>query len=359
MVSSICFVGAGASVPFGVPTMAQMTQEFEQALPSTLSAPSKLYDGIKYVLRDYRIFDIEAMITVLQDIINIEDVPSRLFNHPSVHYFSTSAHRYDNMIELMVKIGSRHRDTARELLQNIKHHVGQACTPTHQVYEIYDELFRRVVNEAADFTPAASNGPPELGYTLYTTNYDQVLEDYCQSRKLAYEVGQSEDGLLDLSNHNTKLYSAGESWFQIFKLHGSVNWYQDQDNRISWLPHLAQTGSVSGSSERLAPGELLIHPANETYIFREPFYPMFHQLRSHLSTVERCYIVGYSFRDDNILGMFHDALEVNRSLGLHIVDPNAGSIVAKKFAACADRIQVEESSFSVEAVGNLISRSTG
>ena len=227
------------------------------------------------------------------------------------------------------------------------------------MYEIYDELFRRVVGGAVGFTGAAGGGPQGLGYTLYTTNYDQALEDYCESRKLAYEVGQAENGRLDLSNRNTKLYGSGEPRFQIFKLHGSVNWYQDENNRVRWLPHPAQTGSVSGTSQESAPGEPLIHPANEKYVFREPFYPMFPQLRCHLSTVERCYIVGYSFRDDNILGMFHDALDTNRSLGLHIVDPNAGSIVAQKFAAFADRIQIEESGFSVQAVENLLSRSGG
>ena len=90
MTKSIFFAGSGASVPFGVPTTAQMTQSFEAKLSKEPSSEYKLYDELKYRLRDYPIYDLEAMITIIQDIIDIQEVPKKVFSHPSVVYFSTN-----------------------------------------------------------------------------------------------------------------------------------------------------------------------------------------------------------------------------------------------------------------------------
>ena len=76
--------------------------------------------------------------------------------------------------------------------------------------------------------------------------------------------------------------------------------------------------------------ELMIYPAQQKYSFREPFYDMFHYLKRRLVEPmnRQCYVVGYSFRDDDILGLFHDALDQNQGLQVVLLDPEAETVRA-------------------------------
>jgi len=84
---------------------------------------------------------------------------------------------------------------------------------------------------------------------------------------------------------------------------------------------------------------------------------MFHHLKQSLQRSETCYVVGYSFRDEDILGLFRDAMDLNGGLRLCIVDPNADAIVRTKFYGYRDRIDKVPMKFSVEAVKDLLSKS--
>ncbi len=346
MTKSIFFAGSGASVPFGVPTTAQMTQSFEAKLSKEPSSEYKLYDELKYRLRDYPIYDLEAMITILQDIIDIQEVPKKVFSHPSVVYFSTCAHRYNGMLDMMAKFGSRHQPTACSLLQLIKAHIGAACTMTTPSFDLYDGLLR----PTGDDTPS-----DPAGCTIYTTNYDQVLESYCMDRKLDFEVGQGDDGRLDFSIRNQRLYGNGPPMVRIFKLHGSANWYTDEEGNMRWVDVQTVDGGALMTNEQVVRGRM-VYPVVEKLLYREPFYPMFHQLRTDLSTADRCYVVGYSFRDDHILDVFHDSLKMNDSLDLIIIDPDGEVIAQDKFPAFTNRINASNRSFSESTMS--ISEST-
>jgi hypothetical protein len=160
-----------------------------------------------------------------------------------------------------------------------------------------------------------------------------------------------QNGLVDIRT-NKRLIS-NDSLFHIFKLHGSTYWYIDEENRMRWLTQPAQVGSTSYLGNRIVK-ELAIYPAQEKYTFREPFYNMFHYLKDRLSTCNNCYIVGYSFRDDDILGLFIDAMDINKELVLFLLDPKAESIKKEKFLNYAERIKPVQSDFTVQSVRNLI-----
>ena len=147
-------------------------------------------------------------------------------------------------------------------------------------------------------------------YPIFTTNYDPILEAYCKSRNFLYASGELLNGRLDISSSNDKLYSMNENAFHIYKLHGSINWYVGEDGQMHWVSAPVQPGTRTFLGDKVQ-REMLIYPTQQKYTFREPFYTMFHHLKRCLASqdYDRCYIVGYSFRDDDILGMFHDSLE--------------------------------------------------
>ena len=84
---------------------------------------------------------------------------------------------------------------------------------------------------------------------------------------------------------------------------------------------------------------------------------MCHRLKERLQRCETCYVVGYSFRDDDILGLFRDAMDLNDGLRLCVIDPNADAIVRTKFYGYRERIKAIPMVFSVEAVRELLTKS--
>jgi hypothetical protein len=87
MIDSVIFIGAGASVPFGIPNMRGMVKNVEESLTSDHPSNLSLFKKIKSRLKYYKWYDIEALIAILQDIIDYDRVQSRILENPSVHYF--------------------------------------------------------------------------------------------------------------------------------------------------------------------------------------------------------------------------------------------------------------------------------
>jgi len=354
MARFVVFLGAGASDPFGIPTMTRMAEELETNLKSTYSVHLKLFNDIKYCLKNYQYFDIEAVITVLQDIIDIDKVPTMVLNQPSVHYFSTWGLSFEKMVEVNRENALRNRESAGQLLKEVKAFVAESCVIQEQPFEIYDEFFHQVMfKHGYDFRQALDGeGQKHINCVIFTTNYDQVIEAYCHARHLDYECGEAQNLELDITNSNNRLYLLDVPVFQIHKLHGSVNWYVDQTGAKRWLTEPAQPGRTTSLGDTVA-RELLIYPAFDKYTFREPFYTMFHHLKESLLSCEACYVVGYSFRDDDILGLFHDAMELNEEWLLFLLDKNANAIIEKRFEPFSKRVQPLPMEFSAQAVRNL------
>jgi len=350
----LVLLGAGASVPFGIPTMTQMAADLESRLKNQLSPHLSLYQDIKYKLRDYKSFDIEGLITVLQDIIHVGKIEHEVFNQPSVHYFSSWGLSFEKMLEINMDRARRNGPSAEELLKEVKGFIAECCSIRRASFDIYHEFFQQVMlQNDVDFWASIQNAAPphHIKCVIFTTNYDQVVEAYCRRRKLVYECGQLANELLDISHENKRLY-LGENLFHIYKLHGSINWYEDQDRTMRWLTQAAQSGKTTPMGDQITK-ELLIYPVQQKYTFREPFYSMFHKLKEELTACKSCYVVGYSFRDDDILGLFHDAMSLNEKLRVFIVDPDANEIEASKFSNFPNRIKSLPAGFSIDSVRRL------
>ena len=63
-----------------------------------------------------------------------------------------------------------------------------------------------------------------------------------------------------------------------------------------------------------------------------------------------CCVVGYSFRDEDILGLFHDAMSINSEMYLVVIDPNADNIQNEIFPEYKDKVYPISQGFSIEAI---------
>jgi len=361
----VVFIGAGASVPFGIPTMTEMVKKFEDQLTNHKLVSLQpwvvmyrsLYQDIKSRLKYYRNYDIEALITALQDIIDFERIETRVLGNPSVHHFLADGNDVPKRVESVRLFSEKNREEARALLKQVQGFVAESCNIIEKPFEIYTEFFHHVflkqtgLTSFRDFANSSSPSTKKFNFIVFTTNYDCVLEAYCYAKRFDYDCGESTQQKLEIGKENTQLYSFDREACMIHKLHGSINWYRDEDGRMCYGTQPVRVGETTSLGRRVDK-ELLIYPAYEKYTFREPFYEMFHHLKECLLRCKACYVVGYSFRDEDILGLFHDSMELNRDLRICLIDLNADTI-KKKFDNFSARVQTIAMPFSMKAARQL------
>ena len=346
-------MGAGASKTFGIPTMPEMAKKFGQRLGYP---EKKLLNLIVNKLKNYRDFDIEALITILERIGNIDRFIEEL-NNPSLHYFLDNlAYSWQNTIEYIRSQADQEKEVSENLLRNLKEFIRDVCAQEieEEKFSIFDLFLGTILDkEGVDFkVTLKKTGTKAVHYAIFTTNYDMVVERYCRSRDLLYENGEMRDRAVDISSRNMELYGMVRECFKIFKLHGSINWGEVKKGKIRARDIPVKPGERTVYGEKFKK-EMVIYPAREFYTFREPFYDMFNHLKKELVTSDRCYIVGYSFRDPDIKGIFLDAVEKNDKLKLWFIDPKVDEIVNERLSGIEDQIVKIDEEFGYEAIERL------
>jgi len=350
---AIIFLGAGASKAFGIPTTPEMAEKFGQGLDYP---KKKLFDLIAEKLKNYRNFDVEALITILERIINIDRFIEEL-NDPSLHFFLDNlAYSWQEAVQYIRSQADSQKKVAEKLLVGLKEFIRDICAQEieEEKFSIFDVFFETILKkQGIDFKiTLQSKGLKTVYHEIFTTNYDMIMERYCQSRNLLYENGEIRDRRVDISSRNTGLYGGARECFKIFKLHGSINWGEVKKGEIRARDIPVKPGEGTVYGERFTK-ETVIYPAREFYTFREPFYDMFNHLRNRLVSSDRCYIVGYSFRDPDIKGIFLDAVEKNDKLKFYFIDPNVDEIVDERLSRIEDRIVKIDKEFGYEAIERL------
>lgn len=330
--------------------MPEMAKEFGQRLKYT---EKKLFDLIVNKLKNYRDFDIEALITVLERIEKIDRFIDEL-NDPSLHFFLDNiAYSWQNTIKHTRGQADQDKKAAKSLLRSLKEFIRYVCAQDVEEgkFSILDMLFSTLLQkDGIDFkVTLQSRGRKAAYYEIFTTNYDMVVERYCRSRDLIYENGEMRDRRVDISSRNTELYGGARECFKIFKLHGSINWGEVKKGEIRARDTPVKPGERTIYGERFTK-EMVIYPAREYYTFREPFYDMFNHFRNRLMSIDRCCVVGYSFRDPDIKGIFLDAVEKNNKLKVYLIDPNVDEIVNERLSRIKDRVVKIDNELGSEAV---------
>jgi hypothetical protein len=129
---------------------------------------------------------------------------------------------------------------------------------------------------------------------LFSTNYDTLLEDALAMCGISYWDGFS-GGAIAFRNYRfgQELPNAYRS--HVIKLHGSIDWYLDNDGKVLRVR--------DGDAYPTRSGRVLIHPQATKYAAtqRDPFAAQFDIFRRTLSTADNVLAVcGYSFGDDHI-----------------------------------------------------------
>ncbi len=158
---------------------------------------------------------------------------------------------------------------------------------------------------------------------IFTTNYDLAIEK-------AYELG----GAIRLIDGFSRPFATTPRWsreeyddyatfvgreIMLFKLHGSVDWVCTPSGTIQRV-----------ESRQRDPGgmqTIIAYPSRlKKEIHEEPFRTNYDYLLACLLHAKLCVVIGFSFRDQEIVEEIRQAIELNERLELMIFDPNAEAI---------------------------------
>jgi hypothetical protein len=271
------FLGAGASMPFGKPTTA--------IFKDNLSTKYEGQESIQYLNNFLNTDTFEDIEHVLQSIKEI-----RLFlDNYGGKFFSGSQSPF-----IIENNQARPRFDKEQFLRHIKNieniikdeifeHYRWDDTQDEKLKTIFDNLFGL-------FTP-------KDGIHVFTTNYDNAIETYCDNTQ--------RHKLIDGFKHNARGrnyiwegffeppdHDAGIDVF-LHKLHGSLDWKQLQNGKI------IKTSEESKPADPRYNQNMVIYPtlSPKEEELLEPYNTIIQRFKKFMKSADMCIVIGYSFRD--------------------------------------------------------------
>lgn len=139
---------------------------------------------------------------------------------------------------------------------------------------------------------------------IFTTNYDLLIEQALEAYRVPFF-----DGFSGSNNPFFDSYSIEENilppqWTRLWKLHGSINWFQSQKSGIT------RRFTQSNETELCR----VIHPSHLKYdeSRKMPYLAMIERLKNFIKQPYSVLILcGYSFRDEHINAILSEGLHCN------------------------------------------------
>jgi len=160
---------------------------------------------------------------------------------------------------------------------------------------------------------------------LFTTNYDTCFEEaageqgiviidgFSFSRPRLYDPRFFDYDIVRRTSDESDIQTYLEGVFQLFKLHGSVNWERDSSGNIE-------------EKDATPQGACMIFPAKGKYqqSYIQPHLELMARYLSALRNPNTClFVTGFGFNDDHLAEPIISAIRTNPYLKVIISDPSA------------------------------------
>jgi hypothetical protein len=208
------------------------------------------------------------------------------------------------------------QETKGEIVSKIKKAIVQNCTLVMPDNAPHKEFLKRITARKQKYNRLK----------LFTTNYDMLFEQAANECGFTMIDGFSftfprifngNNYDYDIVIRKNSRISAQENYapkvFHLYKLHGSLDWKKHSN-----------TGQIYKCDYENNEHPVMIFPSSLKYeaSYEQPFFEMMSRFQNELRMDNTLLIViGYSFGDKHINSMIYEALELNQSLQLAIVDP--------------------------------------
>lgn len=304
----LLFLGAGASCPFGIPTMSGFLKLFDEEMRDSL-----LYKDIRKTFGED--CDLEVIMTVTEDL----SKPSHEFFRalsPQTGFFLLQNERKE--ADRYATEETKKRE-ATDLLGKLKAIVRRECieasTKDYRILEVYNDFFTFLQMELPKMTSGSAWSSAQIGRVgevfpsplkVFMTNYDTCLEVYFNRREIDFcrgIVNRSGEDVLDVDSYE----QSRTPDVRIYKLHGSVDLFQ-KGGRIRQFkaPGTGKTflGDEYGEESMRWPIEF----GGYRHVIESPYLDLFRLLRDAAKADKWWIIIGFSFRDRTICSILNDVL---------------------------------------------------
>jgi hypothetical protein len=231
---TVFFLGAGASAPFGIPTMKQMVANFNDYI-AEFGTPVEisLYQDIKEKLEGNRgdDVDLESVFTVIDGIINYREENLDLLATYLISKFYGEKQSFLFDKEIV--------EASESLKDKFQDFVKESCYISKEGFDririVYFDLFNSFAQESTvrDNRNYFSKGNQNYcSWPIFTTNYDLCLEHFW---RVVMKV-QLNTGFNFNQSRNTPVFNYNkfrENNLKLIKLHGSLSWLIEDDGTLT------------------------------------------------------------------------------------------------------------------------------
>ncbi len=225
----VYFIGAGFSKILGYPIMNEFVDKY---LTENLPTRSEL---IVEVIKKVTVStDLEVILSALEKMI---DTKYSFKLKEIIDYAQANMGKNENSsdsISSTMKIVSQEPNIINDLSETvslIKKKIFQTYKPKRKSdYSKLDYFFAPIINFNGNHTG-------KISIPIFTTNYDNVIEDYFRSKKQEINIinGFNRNNIFDIKELEVSKFN-NNIIISIFNLHGSYYFYEDQEvNSIKYL----------------------------------------------------------------------------------------------------------------------------
>ncbi len=290
------FFGAGISCKSNVPLMIPLTKKIKKEICK--GSNKNLFIAIEKVLPENS--HIEHFLSNIGDLLAIigrtNDKSIKVNNTEYTTEKLTALYN-----EIILNIAELMRYGLKEAKTETAEEVGTLQKPLVEI-DCHRRFLLKLFN-------TRSNLENRTCINFFTINYDTLLEDALVLEKKEYVDGFSGGamGFWNPDEFNEKERKPNK--FNVFKLHGSIDWYRDNDIGLTRCRY--GTKYLSNNSN------ILIYPQATKYVEvqKDPFATLFNGFRErlHISSGNILVICGYSFGDEHINSEIESAMSLSDS----------------------------------------------
>ena len=312
----ILFLGSGASATFGLPTGKMLANNVQNDLKAYSQRIEEIRNNVKT-------FGFEDNIDSILAVLDFWSNPRQTLIDKGPFIAEVTTHKINYF---KVKI----RD--KRIALRIKEYIVRKCfvndrDAISQIENIYDKFFRGLVEKyKLPLCDIVSTGIcPAID--VFTTNYDNIIEEYCRVIGVLYF-----DGYMETVNRRYKFqhekYKSHIDRIRLHKLHGTITYSVLENNSIASVSYIPQRGGLIIGGEKATPD--LIYPGMHHYLAKDPQLEMLYTFKSILKNSDICIAIGYSFSDPQIYQIFTDACNHNPDLKIYIISENSDKLIKSK-----------------------------
>ena len=162
---------------------------------------------------------------------------------------------------------------------------------------------------------------PHRPLDVFSVNYDICIEQFCDSFEKEYVDGfylKWEPESLKRKDVDVRLH----------KIHGSLIWYRTDKGSYVKLPIQSKKAEIELTTGEKA-STLILYPMRKLE-YTLPLMDLLMILKEKLNRIHFAFVVGYSFRDNQIRQIFWNAAKKNKELILILVSPSAHKVYEER-----------------------------